>query len=73
MEQINDNQIVETIEVGTLKTFTLKNEKCVKDLLKELKLSDKFFAILVNGKRANLNDMIKEGSSIILLPKIAGG
>lgn len=73
MEQINENQMIESIDIGTMKTFTVKEERKVKDLLKELKLNDKYFAILIDGKRANLNDVIKEGSSIILLPKIAGG
>lgn len=73
MEQINENQMIESIDIGTMKTFTVKEERKVKDLLKELKLNDKYFAILIDGKRANINDVIKEGSSIILLPKIAGG
>lgn len=73
MEQINENQVVESIDIGTMKSFTVKEERKVKDLLKDLKLNDKFFAILIDGKRANLDDVIKEGSSIILLPKIAGG
>ncbi len=63
----------EVIDVGSLKTFHAKRERKVSDLLDELKLNGKFFAILVNGKKVGLNDIIEEGSSIVLLPKIAGG
>lgn len=62
-----------TTDIGTLKTFTAKSERKVSDLLKEMNLKDKYFAILVNGKRAGLDDVIKEGSSVVLLPRIAGG
>lgn len=73
MEQINQNQVNEPIDIGTLKSYTVKTDRTVKDLLKELNLSDKYFAILIDGKRADMKDTIKEGSSIIILPKIAGG
>lgn len=73
MEQVNQNQINEPVDIGTLQSYTVKTEKTVKDLLKELKLSDKYFAILIDGKKAAMDDTIKEGSSIIILPKIAGG
>ena len=58
---------------GSLKTYKVKNARTVKNLLKELKLETKFFAILVNGKRVSLENMIDEGSEITILPKIAGG
>ena len=64
---------IQNLEVGTLKTFTAKAPKLVADLLMEMKLNGKFFAILIDGKKAELTDSIKEGQSIILLPKIAGG
>ncbi|MHA1340070.1 MAG: MoaD/ThiS family protein [Promethearchaeota archaeon] len=73
MEQINENEIYEAVEIGSLTTYTVKTEKTVSELLKELNLSDKYFAILIDGKRAGLDDVIKEGSSIIILPRIAGG
>ena len=63
----------EVVDIGSLKTFQVNRERKVSDLLNELKLSNKYFAILVNGKKAGINDIIKEGSSIVLLPKIAGG
>ncbi|MHA1674224.1 MAG: MoaD/ThiS family protein [Promethearchaeota archaeon] len=58
---------------GSLKIYKVKNARTVSDLLKELKLETKFFAILVNGKRVSLENMIEEGSEITILPKIAGG
>lgn len=67
-------QIEEEINsIGVLKEFKIQKEQKVSDLLKELNLNDKFFAILVNGKKASLNDKIEEGSDIVILPRIAGG
>ncbi len=64
---------IEDSAIGVLKEFTIKKKQKVSDLLKELKLNDKFFAILVNGKKASLNDEIQENSDIVILPRIAGG
>ena len=66
-------QIEDEIAIGVLKEFKIRKEQKVSDLLKELNLNDKFFAILVNGKKASLNDKIQEGSDIVILPRIAGG
>jgi len=66
-------QIEDEIAIGVLKEFKIQKNQLVGDLLKELKLNDKFFAILVNGKKASLNDEIQEGSDIVILPRIAGG
>ncbi len=45
-------QIEDEIAIGVLKEFKIKKEQKVSDLLKELNLNDKFFAILVNGKKS---------------------
>jgi sulfur carrier protein ThiS len=45
----------------------------VKDLLKELNLEGKYFGILINGKKASEDDIIKETDSVVILPHIAGG
>jgi sulfur carrier protein ThiS len=68
-------QDIEQIEdaIGVLTEFKIQKEQLVSDLLKELNLNDKFFAILVNGKKASINDKIEEGSDIVILPRIAGG
>ncbi len=58
---------------GTLKTYRVNTTRNVADLLKELKLESKFFAILADGKKVGLEDKIEEGSEITILPKIAGG
>ena len=71
MEQQNIQET--STDIGTLKEFKVKTEKKVSDFLKELKLDNKFFAILINGKKASLDTVIKAGESIVLLPKIAGG
>ncbi len=58
---------------GSLKSYRVKTSRTVADLLKDLKLESKFFAILVDGKKVDLNDKIEEGSDIVILPRIAGG
>ncbi|QEE17502.1 MoaD/ThiS family protein [Promethearchaeum syntrophicum] len=58
---------------GSLKSYRVKTSRTVADLLKDLKLESKFFAILVNGKKVNLNDTVEEGNDITILPRIAGG
>ena len=45
----------------------------VADLLKELNLEDKYFGILVNGKKANPDTKIEPIDEIVVLPHIAGG
>ena len=68
-------QIVEKqTEISGVRTYkVVSNQITVKDLLHELKLEQKFFAILVNGKRVELNTVIEKDSEIVILPKIAGG
>ena len=68
MEHLQEIQIS-----GSVKSYRVIHRKTVADLLKDLKLESKFFAILANGKKVELNDTIDEGSEITILPKIAGG
>ena len=58
---------------GSLKSYRVKSSRTVADLLKDLSLESKFFAILVNGKKVDLNDKVEAGSDIVILPRIAGG
>ncbi len=58
---------------GSLKTYKVKESRTVADLLKDIGLESKFFAILADGKKVGLNDQIGEGQEITILPKIAGG
>lgn len=66
-------QISELIESGVYETFSPEKTTTVADLLKELDLEDKYFGILVNGKKADPNTAIGIEDSIIILPHIAGG
>lgn len=43
------------------------------DLLKELDLEDKYFGILVDGKKADPDTTITPDSEVVILPHIAGG
>ncbi len=68
----NLNELIQSGELST-HTYKLTSEKKVKDLLAELNLAGKYFAIIVDGKRAGPEDLLKEGAEVIILPKIAGG
>ncbi len=66
-------QIAELLDTGLYETFTPDREMLVADLLKELNLEDKYFGILVDGKKAEPNTKISPESEIVILPHIAGG
>jgi len=66
-------QITELINTGIYETFTPEKEMTVGDLLKELNIEDKYFGILVNGKKASPETHISPDSEIVILPHIAGG
>ena len=66
-------QISELLDTGLYETFTPDREMLVSDLLKELNLTDKYFGILVDGKKAEPSTRISPESEIIILPHIAGG
>ena len=69
-----ENQNLQKLQsTGSLKSYRVKTSRTVSDLLKDLKLESKFFAILVNGKKVDLNDTIEANSEIVILPRIAGG
>jgi sulfur carrier protein ThiS len=62
-------------DTGKLKLFRFVSNKgvMVKQLLEELGLSEDYFAVFVDGKKANLDSHVDEGSFVIVLPRIAGG
>jgi sulfur carrier protein ThiS len=66
-------QISELLDTGLYETFTPDRTMTVADLLRELNLEDKFFGILVNGKKATPETKINKEDEIIILPHIAGG
>ena len=52
----------------------VESEITVRALLDQLKIpSTKFLAILVDGKKADLDQVVRAGQQVILLPLIAGG
>ena len=61
------------LETGLYETFKPEKRMVVRDLLKELNLTGKYFGILVNGKKATEDTIIRETDEIIVLPHIAGG
>ena len=66
--------IIPDIEVGSLKMIKSQTAKTYSDLVRELNLNDKFFALLANGKKVDdLNQQYNKEDEVILLPKIAGG
>jgi sulfur carrier protein ThiS len=66
---------VESVETGSVLTkVTVEQTTTVADLLTKLKISTgKFLAVLVDGKKADLDQPIHEGQKVIILPMIAGG
>ena len=55
------------------KTIQVDKKKTVSALLKELNINDNFFAVLVNGKKASMNQLLSPEDKILVLPKIKGG
>jgi len=66
-------QVSKLLDTGLYETFTPDKTMTVADLLQELDLEDKFFGILVNGKKATPETKIGKQDEIIILPHIAGG
>lgn len=66
-------QIPELVETGVYTTYKVEKQLTVRALLKELNLESKFFGILVNGKKADKDTIIKATDEVIILPNIAGG
>ena len=69
----NIKQISELLDSGLYETFKPERSMTVSDLLRELNLEDKYFGILVNGKKATPETKIGQEDEIIILPHIAGG
>jgi len=66
-------QISDLLDTGLYETFTPEREMLVADLLKELNLENKYFGILINGKKAEPSSKITPTDEIVILPHIAGG
>ena len=62
----------ETQKSGGLLKLVSEQRQKVSELLQELGLEEEFFAVIINGKKAKLNEEIEKGTSIIVLPKIKG-
>ena len=69
----NIKQISELLDSGLYETYKPERTMTVSDLLRELNLEDKYFGILVNGKKATPETKIGKEDEIIILPHIAGG
>ncbi len=58
---------------GMLTEYRVKKSFRVSELIHELNLEQKFYAIMVNGKKSTPDTIIEPESSVVILPKIAGG
>ncbi|MHA1785204.1 MAG: MoaD/ThiS family protein [Candidatus Helarchaeota archaeon] len=56
-----------------LKKLIVEKTMTVSNLLSELGLESQYFAVLVDGKRVDLEHVIDASTEIIILPRIAGG
>ena len=63
----------ESKQGGGLIKIISNQRQTVAELLQEMGLEQEFFAVLIDGKRANLNEEVEKGTKIIVLPKIKGG
>jgi len=63
----------ESKQGGGLIKIISNHRQTVAELLQEMGLEQEFFAVLIDGKRANLNEEVEKGTKIIVLPKIKGG
>ncbi len=63
----------ETQKSGGLLKLISEHHQKVSELLQELGLEEEFFAVIINGRKAKLNEEIGKGTNIIILPKIKGG
>ncbi|MFX0167727.1 MAG: MoaD/ThiS family protein [Candidatus Hodarchaeota archaeon] len=68
-----ETELMEITQNGGFAEIRLAKTKTVRELLKELGLLHRHFVVLVDGKRAEFSEEIKEGQSVIVLPVIAGG
>ncbi|MFW9876881.1 MAG: MoaD/ThiS family protein [Candidatus Thorarchaeota archaeon] len=66
-------QISEILDTGLYETYKPEKTMTVADLLRELNLEDKYFGILVDGKKATPDTVINAQSEVVILPHIAGG
>lgn len=67
-------QILEKIsDTSSIQTYRIKVKRSVKDILTELGFEERYFAVLVNGRKASLHDIVDQGAEILILPKLAGG
>ena len=66
---------VESVETSSVLTkVTVETKTTVADLLGKLNIpSGRYLAVLVDGKKADLEHEIHEGQNVIILPMIAGG
>ena len=58
---------------GCLNMYRIVEKNTLRSILKEIKLDTNFFVVLVNGKQFDLDDIVKIGDEILVLPRIAGG
>ncbi|MFX1299253.1 MAG: MoaD/ThiS family protein [Promethearchaeota archaeon] len=63
------------IETGSVLTkIVVETKTTVADLLSSLKIpTGKYLAVLVDGKKVELDQEVHEGQKVIILPMIAGG
>lgn len=71
---VKNMQILEKIsDTSSIQTYRIKVKRSVKDILTELGFEERYFAVLVNGRKASLHDIVDQGAEILILPKLAGG
>ena len=66
-------QIQRSNSVSGMQTICVSKRQTVKDLLRKMNLESKFFAVIVNGQKVDLETTLDQHDEVLILPKIAGG
>ncbi|MDD4353029.1 MAG: MoaD/ThiS family protein [Candidatus Nanoarchaeia archaeon] len=72
-ELYNSELLAQITEQGSLKSYRIKKDSTVAEVLKEMNLENKYFALIVNNKKVGIDYKLKENEELVILPKIAGG
>jgi sulfur carrier protein ThiS len=73
LQMNSEIDVIQETMTRTLSEICMTESKTVRTLLKELGLLHRHFVVLVDGKRAILDEEIQEGQRVIVLPIISGG
>ncbi len=68
-------QLSELLNIGKFEPIKVKPmvSQTVGDIIQELDLKVGYFGVLINGKKAKMEDIVSQVDELVILPKISGG